>query len=279
MASFGPPIYRKKALEKLASPEELDRLMQITTPRSWLALLALASLLLIAILWGFFGKLTTTIEESGTLTLSNPIQIATAPGVGHVSDLLVKAGDSVNAGQVIARIAPTDPSAKVVDVTSPATGRVLAVRTESGALVNAGTPLLSLEAFDSKVQQIQVVAYLSLNEVQPIAAPMRVQISPVTAQRDEYGYLFGTVQTAAKIASTHEEMLAVLKDAQIVDDLISKGNVFEVRIALDTNPDGSYIWSIAHYPPYDLVSGTPSSIIITLKEERPISRVFPNFNR
>ena len=41
-------IFREAALERLSSPEELDRLMQITTPRGWLALIATGILLLTA---------------------------------------------------------------------------------------------------------------------------------------------------------------------------------------------------------------------------------------
>ena len=33
-------IFRKTALEKLSSPEQLDELMKITTPKGWVALIA-----------------------------------------------------------------------------------------------------------------------------------------------------------------------------------------------------------------------------------------------
>ena len=38
-------IFRKEALERLSSPEQLDQLMKIVTPRSLLPLLALGGLL------------------------------------------------------------------------------------------------------------------------------------------------------------------------------------------------------------------------------------------
>lgn len=47
-------LFRQAALEKLSSPEELDQLMQVTTPRGWLALvgimLLLATALVVAVL-------------------------------------------------------------------------------------------------------------------------------------------------------------------------------------------------------------------------------------
>ena len=78
-------VYRKAALDKLSSPEELDRLMQITGPGSWLLLVALGGVLLMVIGWGVFGQITTTLDRSGLLTLSNPIVFVAAPQNGQVS--------------------------------------------------------------------------------------------------------------------------------------------------------------------------------------------------
>lgn len=55
--SESDPIFREAALEKLSSPEELDQLLQVTTPKSWFALLALLSLLALAAVVAFFGEI------------------------------------------------------------------------------------------------------------------------------------------------------------------------------------------------------------------------------
>jgi hypothetical protein len=60
-------IYRKAALERLSSPEELDSLMQVTTPKGWLALLSLGGLILIALLWGIFGRIPTKVLGQGMI--------------------------------------------------------------------------------------------------------------------------------------------------------------------------------------------------------------------
>ncbi len=61
-------MFRKEALDRLSSLEELDELMRVTTPRSWLALLGLGSLLVVALAWGLFTSIPTTIAGRGTLT-------------------------------------------------------------------------------------------------------------------------------------------------------------------------------------------------------------------
>ena len=40
-------IFRKSALDRMASPEQLDALMRITSPRGWIALLTIGFLLLV----------------------------------------------------------------------------------------------------------------------------------------------------------------------------------------------------------------------------------------
>lgn len=42
------PIFRETALERLSSPEQLDQLLQVTTPKGWFALIALLALLALA---------------------------------------------------------------------------------------------------------------------------------------------------------------------------------------------------------------------------------------
>ena len=67
-------MFRKEALDRLSSAEELDELMHVTSPRSWLALLGLSSLLAVVILWSLFATIPTTVSGRGALsaTETNP---------------------------------------------------------------------------------------------------------------------------------------------------------------------------------------------------------------
>lgn len=60
-------LFRKTALNKLASPEQLDRLMQITTLPGWLALLALGGLVAAAVVWSVAGRIPLTMQAQGIL--------------------------------------------------------------------------------------------------------------------------------------------------------------------------------------------------------------------
>lgn len=268
------PVYRQAALDKLSSPEELDRLMRITRPSAWLLLAALGGVLIMAVLWGVFGRIITTLEQPGLLTTSPPVEFVPAPEPGQVAALLVQPGDTVEAGQALARLSPADAEADPVTVTSPTSGRVIALRTTPGEPVDAGTPLLSLAAYDPDALRQVVIAFVPLEDRQRLKVGMEVQVLPATVEAETYGYLGGRVASVAGFAATREELLAALGDPGYADELAASGPVFEVRVALETGDDGAFVWSASDGPDFDLVSGTPCLLKIEMDAERPISRVF-----
>lgn len=97
-------IYRKAALDRLASPEQLDRLVEVTRPRHWLALGGLGAIIVAGLVWGIFGRIPTTIEGQGILMSSGGIFEVEVLGTGPVEELLVEEGDAVEADELVARI-------------------------------------------------------------------------------------------------------------------------------------------------------------------------------
>jgi HlyD family secretion protein len=101
----GDKVFRQALLDRLASPEQLDSLMQVTDPQGWLALLGCAGLLITALVWGFVGRIPTKVEASGILLYSAGMADILALGQGQITSLQVEVGDNVKKGQVIAEVA------------------------------------------------------------------------------------------------------------------------------------------------------------------------------
>lgn len=101
-------IFRSVALERLSSPEQLDQLMRVTTPRGWLLLLGVGALLAIALAWGVMGSVPERIAGQGILIRSGGVLEVEASGDGRVTDVAVRVGDVVSEGQVVARIQRQD---------------------------------------------------------------------------------------------------------------------------------------------------------------------------
>lgn len=101
-------LFRKASLDRLASPEQLDRLLQVTRPRAWIALAALGLLVGSAVVWGFEGRIPSRVAGQGILLRSGGVLEIAAGAGGPISDVAVNVGDTVREGQVVARIAQPD---------------------------------------------------------------------------------------------------------------------------------------------------------------------------
>ncbi len=97
-------IFRKVALERLSSPEQLDQLLQVTDARGWLALAALAALLATALGWGIWGSVPTEAAGAGILIRRGGVSDIVSAGSGQIDEMRVRVGDAIDKGQVVARV-------------------------------------------------------------------------------------------------------------------------------------------------------------------------------
>jgi HlyD family secretion protein len=98
-------IFRAVALDRLSSPDELDRLLRVTDSKAWIAQAAVFGLLILALIWGYTGKLPSTVSGQGVIVRTGGVLNVVAAGSGVVAKLRVNAGDKIAAGQTIATVA------------------------------------------------------------------------------------------------------------------------------------------------------------------------------
>ena len=98
-------LFRKVALARMSSPEQLDQLLHVTTSRGWFALIGLVALVGVTVLWGFLGQVTTKVSGQGVLIRSGGVQSVAPMGSGRVLEVRVRVGQYVSSGQVIGTIA------------------------------------------------------------------------------------------------------------------------------------------------------------------------------
>ncbi|WOJ93366.1 NHLP bacteriocin system secretion protein [Congregibacter variabilis] len=98
-------IFAKSALDKLSSPEQLDQLIRITPPRSWVSLAALGLVLLAIVLWGVFGAVSKSVLGQGIITRAGGISKVVSNGSGVIGfSKQLRVGDLVREGQILAVI-------------------------------------------------------------------------------------------------------------------------------------------------------------------------------
>ncbi|MDP5339575.1 MAG: NHLP bacteriocin system secretion protein [Nodularia sp. (in: cyanobacteria)] len=101
-------LFRKKSLEQLSSPEQLDRFVEVVKPQDWLPLGMLGILVSVGLLWSLLGRLPMTVTGQGVLI--NPRQILQfqSPISGQLKSLNFQDGQCVKKNEVLATVDPSE---------------------------------------------------------------------------------------------------------------------------------------------------------------------------
>lgn len=90
MADATSSIFNKKATEKLRSPDDLDKYVQVTNPGVWVVLLACIALLVGLLAWGVFGTVEADVSVSGVVISegdeATPLCFLTEEEIDRVSE-------------------------------------------------------------------------------------------------------------------------------------------------------------------------------------------------
>lgn len=108
-------IFRKSLLDKLSSPEQLDKMIVITPPSFWIALSGAGIIILSAVLWGIFGSLPVNVSTQGIYVNEEGIQTVYSETAGVVSQVLIGDGLQVKKGDVIAVLDTAEVDEKIAD--------------------------------------------------------------------------------------------------------------------------------------------------------------------
>jgi HlyD family secretion protein len=142
-------IFRKVALERLSSPEQLDQLVQVTDPRGWLALTGLSALLLAAVGWGIWGSIPTESRGEGMLLRKGGVSSIVSAANGQVEEILVTVGQVIKKGEAVATVRQEALSRQIRDNQS----RLAALRAEYANAVRSASQQKQLRARDLAQQR------------------------------------------------------------------------------------------------------------------------------
>lgn len=415
---MGTDIFRKVSMERLSSPEQLDVLMKVTSPIGWLSLLSVGFVLAVALFWGFYGSIATTVAGRGILVKTGGVLDVESSASGQITAIYASVGDVLSKGQLLARVAQpkllsalnTDKAQlrelkqeyekiaqfntqelkekidhyskqrtdygrsielareelnwlneklanqeKLLDkglirkqdylstrkdifnlkesiekierdlqqlsidenefkqkqemellnkkqqiaklqmqiedeeddfelksrVTSPYTGDVVEVIAMEGAMINAGDKILTLELVGEAIKDLAASLYVSAEDGKKVKPGMKVNISPSTVKKEEWGYMLGLVTNVSAFPATQQGMLRNLQNPKLVESFSAWGAPIEIQADLipDPNTFSGYKWSSPKGPPISIEHGTLSSAAIAVEEQPPISLVIPLFKK
>lgn len=106
-------VFRKSAVEKMASPDALDKNIQVVSMHGWLALFCTIVLIIITVVWSFTGNISTFVDSSGIVMYGSGIENIIATESGTVTDLNIEIGDLLQKNTTIARINKVEISEEI----------------------------------------------------------------------------------------------------------------------------------------------------------------------
>jgi len=97
-------LFRKAALDKVSSPDQLDLLMRVTSPLGWLALLTMTAIVVVVLVWSVVGSIADLVDAPGTLFRGERLYEVKATMSGSLVSFDLRPGAMVTAGQAIASL-------------------------------------------------------------------------------------------------------------------------------------------------------------------------------
>lgn len=307
-------LYREKALKKLSSPEQLDQLITVVNPRGWVALLSMGLLVLVFVLWLFYGSIPITIDGDGIMTTPRGVQKVIAEESGILKNISVKYNEIIEKDQVIAEIKPPPLERRRDLIANLKLLQDLEYRAKSPEikieldrfmfqirkilLEEENFPIRSpirgkivslwasendyvkigdaLGIIESPDKDLLALIYMPLAQGKQISKGMKVEISPSVVNEEDFGFIEGEVLIVSEFPETKESMMRFLHNESLVNLFMVKGTqiLVYVKPVKDPNTFSGFKWSSGSGPQIKMTNDTLCSATITIRKTKPISFFF-----
>lgn len=299
-------LFRKSALDTMATPEQLDKQVKIVRPATWVIGIILILSLITFILWGFTYQVSNGVNLNGVVFTNNDVINIKAERECIVTDVFVEINDYVEMGDIIAVISNNELLDKISEkrseistldvnsdvyrlleseidnlineyvastvIKSNCSGYIQSVQSDGSAL-SAGDEITTIMS-DSGYNEI--IAYVPLQTAQNLTIGMTAQISPSYAPREEYGYMSGSITEISDTPVTEESIISKMGTLSYTDGILPETACVEVHIKLnlDENSSNGYKWSNSKGENLSVNLGTQCNIIVISSEYHPIELLF-----
>ena len=116
--------------DRPATAEHLDRVLNVTTPKGWLALCCLLVMLAAAVAWAVMGEVATYVRADGlVLSRGGVVYDVAASSRGTLARVVPSVGDKVAEGDVVAEIADPETVERHIGAAALAEERLRTLRT------------------------------------------------------------------------------------------------------------------------------------------------------
>ena len=189
----------------MSSPDQLDKMIVITPPSFWLALLGGAIIVAVTLVWSIVGRLPINLEANGIFVSDQTAFTLASDTAGIVATLERKAGDYVQEGDVLLTLADEsmkweldgllDRRAKVEAVTLTSVNDV--VTADNRELINLKTQIDSVNIEGDQNQAMLSVYQQELTSLRPKVTEAKTKME--SAREKYYSYISSTADSDIEI--------------------------------------------------------------------------------
>lgn len=266
-------LYRKSALERMSNPEQLDKVLKVTSPMSWIALIGITVIIIVTLVWSIIGTIPETITAKGIVSAVVGSNSVYTEDAGKVVSLRVREGDEVHLGDPV--MTYRNSSNEIVEVYSDQVGVVsdLVVKKDDEFTPGKDVIRVSPIAQDPQI----VVCYVPLAKAKKLERGMQVNITLDSLDSNSYGNMVARVINIDAYATPKEGMNSVIgKDNNLESTFNEDGAVVAVACELypSANTVSGYYWSNVKGATVDVKNGSLVTAKIVTDEVAPITKLF-----
>lgn len=299
-------LFRKSALDTMATPEQLDKHVKIIRPATWVIGLIVLIVLFTFILWSVTYHISNGVNMQGVVFTNTDVTNIKASRDCVVTDVLVKNGEYVEIGDIIAVVSCNELMDKISEkksyislidkdteeyrlcmeeienlkndyvaktvIKSNCSGIIQSVQSDGNSLSSGD--IISTIMVDSGYNE--VVAYVPIQTARNLEIGMKSQVSPFFAPREEFGYMTGTITSISDSPVDDESLISKMGTLSYTEGIIPDTACVEVHIKLDldSNSANDYSWSNSKGESLTVDLGTQCNIIVVTNQYRPIELLF-----
>lgn len=265
-------LYRKSALEKISSPDQLDKALKVTSGASWLVLLGITLIIAVTVVWSVVGTIPTTVSAPGIISSPVGTNAVYAGDSGKVVAVLVREGSEVHLGDVL--ISYQTGSNEIESIYSDQVGTVSQVLVKTGDSITQGNEVIRVSPHANSEQV--AVCYIPLSQARKIARGMQAQIYVDSVDSQANGHMVGRVINVDARAASTEGMGYVLGSNNNLAATYQRDGAV-VAVACEFYPDeteSGYYWTNEKGGKIAVTNGSSISVKVVTEEVAPITKLF-----
>ncbi|SNY92246.1 NHLM bacteriocin system secretion protein [Cohaesibacter sp. ES.047] len=158
-------------------------------------------------------------------------------------------------------------------------GKLVGLNTQQDALVASGQPLF--EIMPQSEGPLQAVVYVAEKDGKRLKGNNKALLTPANLPLDVHAQLVGKVVEVSSLPVTSQSLKHTIGDDILIERIVAKGPVFEVRIDLDRDAKSKngYRWTSNSAADLPVDFGTPLRARVTTERTPLLAMAVPAFKR